>query len=455
MYDPVRLLRQSWANPDELARELYVMLVEGVKVPAMSPSQGSPSRPGPPRPAPARTQPQLVIPPVAQPVPLSARIGVAPATAGLRARPAEPARVPGTLAGSQPQPTVIAPTEITVGTLFPPPRFPERPGAAAQFSFNSTVTAAPAVPSPAPTARAPLPAAEVFLPQVQVTETPASPRLTPLEPSSPVQTPALRDFAGPAPAVRPLDLATPTAIAPLPQAPAQAPTLTPVATGTPPLPEIQGFGPDIELPPFQLSDYPRADIDKIEPGQSVADPIPELSFPLNLLKTALVKVDENGISGYQPPPMSLGEGQPSEGEGMPGKGNAYLLDFDGDHLDKEDDDPFEVYNLGDAVGPDTITTAIRINEEFWWVQPISTKPFMAICPTGGIAAASGGPPNGRPGEKDADIYRMNPETARYEFVENATVLNVMPDPCTEGYLLILLSLGFKAYLAISQACKKF
>jgi hypothetical protein len=121
------------------------------------------------------------------------------------------------------------------------------------------------------------------------------------------------------------------------------------------------------------------------------------------------------------PPGSGGEGQ-----GTPGQGKAYLLDFNGNNLELNSGEPLTVWNLGDAIAPNTYTEAFRIQEEYWWV--IGRNPggaFFADHLT--IAAATGlltGPPTLH--STTGNVYRIN-KGAMELYKSSATIYNGMPD----------------------------
>lgn len=314
-FDPGRLLRQTWANADELAKELYVFFVDNQE--AMEGPQAS-------RVNPPRIQPKSyasAAPPAVQgrDVVVVARQAVAVQDTPGRTLPYEGTPAPVAVAG------ISAPTRSPLAT--PPVSMPSGGVVQAEVEPAPLLVASVAASPLAEVASRPITlAAGPSAPTRRVLglEQPPSPafrRLVgdqPRQVSQPPDATNLRDLVTSVTAG--MLLPAPLILAP----PAPAATFLPTAGANPVVAPTAEFRSTIEAPSFAL--------DRVEPSGSPAthrqseewkpktERIPPYSFG-----RILAQVCDEGIPG-----MTLSTSSSSVSK--PGKGEAYILDFDGAEL---------------------------------------------------------------------------------------------------------------------------
>jgi hypothetical protein len=444
-YDPIRLLRQSWPSPDDLARELFVLFTEGAKVTPSRPisAEPSPVRRVPPRPA-ARP-PVPVLPPrpiervVNQPAPAIAQLApvrLAPAPPeGARAAPESPPPLrPETFAADRALQPPVQPLAqdagVTAGL------------ALTQFSYD-TSPGAPAPPPPPSRPTGPLPA--IALPPTSVPEPGLPTALRTESATTPALPPGLRSVPPAEPAPEPAEIRAPEpATRTVRVAGSEAELLLgPFPTGTREVPPEPPGRPPFTLEKVRMSDVPRQPLGDSPDGQAVATPVPYTANPYPQPMTALLEVDEDGVTGFKPP-VSTGDG-----EGVPGRGKAYVLDYDGDHLSKVDSDPMEVLTLGTAVAPGLTVRGVRIYERFWWVETGCTAFFADFL----NIAASPGVLSGLPAlhSTTGDVYAIV-RGAWKKVATNARIYNGMPDATDSTMRQILASNGDGTFTVTGQSC---
>jgi hypothetical protein len=445
-YDPIRLLRQSWPSPDDLARELFVLFTEGAKAlpPAPASAEPSPVRRVPPRPA-ARP-PVPVLPPrpiervVNQPAPVVAQL----APTRLAPAPPEGARA----APESPPP--LRPETFAADRALQPPVQPldQAPGVTAgltltQFSYDA-FPGAPSPPPPPSRPTGPLPA--VVLPPTSVPE-PGFPTALRMESATTsALPPGLRSVPPAEPALGPAEILGPEPATRTVRVAGLEPQLLlgPFPTGTREVPPELPKRPAFTLEKVRLSDVPSQPLGDSPDGQAVATPIPYTANPYPQPMTALLEVDEDGVTGFKPP-VSTGDG-----EGVPGRGKAYVLDYDGDHLSKVDSDPMEVVNLGSPAAPGLVVQGIRIYERSWWIQGGDSDAFFADFLT---IAASPGALSGLPAlhSTTGDVYAIV-RGAWKKVATNARIYNGMPNATDNTKRQILASNGDGTFTVITQSC---
>jgi hypothetical protein len=411
-YDPALLLRKSWASPDELAQELYVL---------MTAAQREASRPEVP---PARSR-------VTTRPPAGVISGSAPSYA--QAQYPTPSAPPS-------QPDIVRARQILEAARPPGRHDPELPRQPEETPPGQPLTAAQAPETPpkirpalvsiqAPVARRDQPATDfasvagselaMFLGASITTATfdlgpPATRSLPAAEPS---ESPGLRQIPQIVEPIAHTTQFSPTLYA-RSQSPGFRPTAVPTAlpTGTPAPITVEHPLAEFPLEPLH-TELARKDLathaDNVKPAV-IPDP------PFRLIVAGLVQIDKDGVTALKPP------GSGGEGQGTPGQGKAYLLDFNGNNLELNSGEPLTVWNLGDTIAPNTYTEAFRIQEEYWWV--IGRNPggaFFADHLT--IAAATGlltGPPTLH--STTGNVYRIN-NGAMELYKSSATIYNGMPD----------------------------